>query len=948
MSLLTLLPSLASATTKTTQIQGFDDSGLSSGASKILDCDFTPNTGSEIWHIKSDAAVYAKSNDNGRAHVGSGSSKFNGTVSLSKTAIPADAVITNIQLKVYLAKNSKVYTATPMVNGTNFSDSQQLTGSSGGANVMTFDFTGNTVGNDIVLNFESSTNGYINFTEISVTYEGGSTNEPTKFDVPEISCDYDVAQFSITPATNTTESYQLWYCVTDTETLPDAPIWLQYSAPVDFAEDYNIHYVHAYAQSLDIEKYYDSDIATALYKVKDPSIKEVTATVKFIDGEQSWQNYNSDPHENTWVSTDKLFSFKTVASLEPGHSGNNYPLISTSSPKGLRIYNTSSNLITVYAPDGYTFKSVSYTSSNDKNHVSFDGTEKNNNDPYEFPSPASDFGLRSVKSNENNNTAVQTITVVLEPKPEKKVYAHPFGESIDPVMEGDTYQFNLGAEHPSITYTWEGDAHCSIDDNGLLRGESVGTDWITASWGDDVWEEGSARFSVTIFEKPIEKQPLASPTFSLDEAEKTVTIYKEGEGTVYFVVNNNETATAEECVNMYDAPISFETEPGIYYVHAYVRAEETSQYFSDSPVTEISYEVTAIQKKQHEVPAINVQDEVYVITRTVDEGGVIVYAHTVRGEEPTVWNEYSAPVAKATEPGEYTIHAYIKASQDGEYTDSETVTAEYTVENHEVDIIDSENIDEALDLGAIDDVVEEGDLEVSTSNFVIKSGLHVYAVDGTSVYVTDNVNGGKGTRIDDVPADMVTDKVLVNVMVKYVHNKVTGVKSFRYVNHEEDSNSAAPEATELELTAFYGHEADYLHHHIKLNSVYYDGEAGTISLPAPAAEMMSRAPADHAYVINVDKDLLGSAYGYADVWGYVKHDGTQPVFTALRLGEIQTGINGVQADGGVNVVNGEIVAPEGSEVFTVNGMRVAVSGRQAPGIYVVRLSDGQAVKVVVK
>lgn len=747
------------------------------------------------------------------------------------------------------------------------------------------------------------------------------------------------------------ENGELYYCVNNSETAVVEDCTIPYTGEVAFETTPGTYYIHAYAKATDTSAYTDSEVVGSSYVVRDPNAKEFTATVKFIDGEQSWENYNSDPHENPWVSTDKLFSFKTVASLEPGHSGNNYPLISTSNPKGLRIYNSSSNLITIYAPDGYTFKSVSYTSSNDQNHVSFDGTEKNNNDSYEFPSAASDFGLRSVKSNNNNNTAVQTMTFVLERiavEPEKKVYAHPFGEPINPVMEGDTYQFNLGAEHPSITYTWEGDAHCSIDDNGLLRGESVGTDWITASWGDDVWEEGSARFSVTIFEKPIEKQPLASPTFSLDEAEKTVTIYKEGEGTVYFVVNHNETATAEECVNMYDAPIPFETEPGIYYVHAYVRAEELSKYFTDSSVTEISYEVAAIQKKQHEVPAINVQDEVYVITRTVDEGGVIMYAHTARGEEPTVWNEYSAPVAKASEPGEYTVHAYIKASQDSEYTDSETVTAEYTVENHEVDIIESKNIDEALDLGGIDDVVEEGDLEVSTSNFVIKSGLHVYAVDGTSVYVTDNVNGGKGTRIDDVPADMATDKVLVNVMVKYVHNKVTGVKSFRYVNHEEGSNSAAPEATELELTAFYGHEADYLHHHIKLKSVYYDGEAGTISLPAPAAEMMSRAPADHAYVINVDKDLLGSAYGYADVWGYVKHDGTQPVFTALRLGEIQTGINGVQTDDGVIVVNGEIVAPEGSEVFTVNGMRVAVSGRKVPGIYVVRLSDGQAVKVVVK
>lgn len=746
------------------------------------------------------------------------------------------------------------------------------------------------------------------------------------------------------------ENGEVYYCVNNSETAIAEDCTIPYTGEVAFETAPGTYYIHAYAKATDTSAYTDSEVVTSTYKVKDPSIKEIEATI--LMNEQTPTKYVNNNSVN-WVSSDKEYTFVTTYTL----TGSTPPAwIGSDTSQVLRIYNSNGNVITVNAPEGYKFLSASLAiASGSSPKAKINDTEIVSGDVVTFDQEVTNFTLQSVASNTSSNnkrTDISAVNVVMIPdeviEPEKKVYEHPFGESINPVMEGDTHQFELGEEHPSIAYTWEGDAHCSIDDNGLLRGESVGTDWITASWGDDVWEEGSARFSVTIFEKPIEKQPLASPTFSLDEAEKTVTIYKEGEGTVYFVVNHNETATAEECVNMYDAPIPFETEPGIYYVHAYVRADELSKYYTDSSVTEISYEVAAIQKKQHEVPTINVQDEVYVITRTVDEGGVIMYAHTARGEEPTVWNEYSAPVAKATEPGEYTIHAYIKASQDGEYTDSETVTAEYTVENHEVDIIESENIDEALDLGGIDDVVEEGDLEVSTSNFVIKSGLHVYAVDGTSVYVTDNVNGGKGTRIDDVPADMATDKVLVNVMVKYVHNKVTGVKSFRYVSHEEDSNSAAPEATELELTAFYDHEADYLHHHIKLKSVYYDGEAGTISLPAPAAEMMSRAPADHAYVINVDKTVLGSAYGYADVWGYVKHDGTQPVFTALRLGEIQTGINGVETDGGVTVVNGEIVAPEGSEVFTVNGMRVAVSGRQVPGIYVVRLSDGQAVKVVVK
>ncbi|MDE5839092.1 MAG: Ig-like domain-containing protein, partial [Paramuribaculum sp.] len=61
------------------------------------------------------------------------------------------------------------------------------------------------------------------------------------------------------------------------------------------------------------------------------------------------------------------------------------------------------------------------------------------------------------------------------------------------------------------------------------------------------------------------------------------------------------------------------------------------------------------------------------------------------------------------------------------------------------------------------------------------------------------------------------------------------------------------------------------------------------------------------------------------------------------------GIEGVEADGesAVKVEGGNIIAPEGSEVFDLNGRRVAANGLR-PGIYIVRIPGGKAVKVLVK
>ncbi|MDE7452588.1 MAG: Ig-like domain-containing protein, partial [Paramuribaculum sp.] len=61
------------------------------------------------------------------------------------------------------------------------------------------------------------------------------------------------------------------------------------------------------------------------------------------------------------------------------------------------------------------------------------------------------------------------------------------------------------------------------------------------------------------------------------------------------------------------------------------------------------------------------------------------------------------------------------------------------------------------------------------------------------------------------------------------------------------------------------------------------------------------------------------------------------------------GIDGIDSEGesAVRVEGGNIIAPEGSEVFDLSGRRVSVTSPR-PGIYIVRIPGGKAVKTMVK
>lgn len=90
--------------------------------------------------------------------------------------------------------------------------------------------------------------------------------------------------------------------------------------------------------------------------------------------------------------------------------------------------------------------------------------------------------------------------------------------------------------------------------------------------------------------------------------------------------------------------------------------------------------------------------------------------------------------------------------------------------------------------------------------------------------------------------------------------------------------------------------------------------------------------------------------GVYTVRAYVRNDSDENLNSDITVEQyILDGIESVSfGKDGVSVVGGHIIAPEGSEVYTISGLRVNVLESVAPGIYIVRLSNGSTAKVVVR
>lgn len=124
----------------------------------------------------------------------------------------------------------------------------------------------------------------------------------------------------------------------------------------------------------------------------------VSATVTMENNFSAGEKYTSGTTK-VWKSDDNKYSFNTL------HTGSGtLPGYFTGSPKGLRLY--TNNKLTINAPEGYTFVSVTPTIVGTAK-FKFDGTEKSSGDKVAF-----DFGTTSFVIEPGTNQSGKAISVL--------------------------------------------------------------------------------------------------------------------------------------------------------------------------------------------------------------------------------------------------------------------------------------------------------------------------------------------------------------------------------------------------------------------------------------------------------------------------------------------------------------------------------------------------------
>lgn len=360
----------------------------------------------------------------------------------------------------------------------------------------------------VISNGSSSSQKQMRFSQIVVTV--ADAGGPIQLNQPAIT----VGESSFT--ISSVENGEVYYCVNNSETATAADCTLPYTGEVPFETAPGTYYIHAYAKATDTAAYADSEVVTSTYKVKDPSIKEIEATI--LMNEQTPTKY-VDNNSVNWVSSDKKYTYVTTYTLTgttpPAWNG-------TGTSQILRIYNSNGNVITVNAPEGHKFSSASLAiASGSSPKAKINDTEVVSGDVVTFDQELTSFTIQSVApttSSSNKRTDISAVNVVMIPdeavEPEKKEYAPDFQNMSMTV--GDVSSINLGEEHPDnvVFSVTSGDA-VTVEGNAITavkEGEAV----VSATWAEDnVWKASSepVTFTVTVAPKPTEPQ-LYEPTFA--------------------------------------------------------------------------------------------------------------------------------------------------------------------------------------------------------------------------------------------------------------------------------------------------------------------------------------------------------------------------------------------------------------------------------------------------
>lgn len=296
-----------------------------------------------------------------------------------------------------------------------YSGTSSLTSLSSSGNV-----TGTISGQSIVFNLSSSPNSYFRFasskvggahyfTKMVITY-GESVAPETKPEKPTFS----VTPGEVAKGTSVTISSKGATSLTLKSKTADAADWTIQNIPNANTHDViineNITYNVVGHNSIG-----DSEAAEASYTVKaDTPVPggNITATVIF----KNQTNFTYESGKNVvWVAE----GYPSITFSTSATSKQNYP---KKDGDNLRMYTSSSNKITVNAPEGYKIKSVSGVYTNTSNtgfKINNETTVVKSGVPYEFAEDVSSFVLVSYKKSEAdksaNSTYFSSFTFVLVP-----------------------------------------------------------------------------------------------------------------------------------------------------------------------------------------------------------------------------------------------------------------------------------------------------------------------------------------------------------------------------------------------------------------------------------------------------------------------------------------------------------------------------------------------------
>lgn len=302
------------------------------------------------------------------------------------------------------------------------------------------------------------------------------------------------------------------------------------------------------------------------------------------------------------------------------------------------------------------------------------------------------------------------------------------------------------------------------------------------------------------------------------------------------------------------------------------------------------------------------------VTIAAADGATIYY--TLDGTDPTTESDvYAAPIVLTK-----TTVVKAMALEEGK-KNSPVVTATYTYEEKIT------TLDKLIELGLNDETTEF--TYTGTAAVTYQSGSYLFIQDETSalcVYGSGLPEYTNGDRITGFSGKFKNYYGMYELMAT--------AASF--------TEGEAGEAVEPEVIDMEEITPEMQNYYVKVQNVKVDTEN---------YKLIDAKDADMVYYnrFNVEVPADDKSYDVVAIVNYYQAKNADA--PALQLYPVSfseaAGINGVTVEAGVYVENGAIVAPSDAVVYSVNGAKVNPAN-VATGLYIVKLANGQAVKLLVK